>query len=109
MGILSWSLVEGGSKMKLFVAFFFLLLLLQSQRLRPMLMLLSFMEDMATQVLDMLVLDIVVLDMATPTPMELVSLARGQLMLSPRLSLMLMLMLLSSMEVMATLVLDTLA
>merc|ERR1712025_688110 len=104
MGILSWSLVEGGSKMKLFVAFFFLLLLLQSQRLRPMLMLLSFMEDMATQVLDMLVLDI-----ATPTPMELVSLARGQLMLSPRLRLMLMLMLLSSMEVMATLVLDTLA
>jgi len=42
--------------------------------------------------------------MATPTPMEPVSLARGQLMLSLRLRLML----LSSMEVMATLVLDIL-
>jgi len=47
-----------------------------------------------------------VLDMATPTHMEPVSLARGRLMLSPRLRLMLML--LSSMEVMATLVLDIL-
>merc|ERR1712025_1182304 len=102
MGILSWSLVEGGSKMKLFVAFFFLLLLLQSQRLRPMLMLLSFMEDMATLVLDILVLDMLVLDIATPIPMEPVSLARGLLMPSLKL------MLLSSMEVMATLVLDIL-
>merc|ERR1712025_300744 len=107
MGILSWSLVEGGSKMILFVAFFLLLLLLQSQRLRLMLMLLSFMEDMATLVSDMLVLDMLVLDIDTPIPMEPVSLARGLLMpsLKPRLKLML----LSSMELMATLVLDTLA
>merc|ERR1711872_704471 len=80
MGILCWSLVEETPPcLKLLLLSAWQLLLLASQKLRPMLTLTCFMVDMVSDILDTIIL-----------PMDmLLIMARGLLMPSPRLMLIL--------------------
>merc|ERR1712198_480525 len=80
MGILCWSLVEETPPCwKLLLLSAWQLLLLASQKLRPMLTLTCFMVDMDSDMLDTIIL-----------PMDmLLIMARGLLMPSPRLMLIL--------------------
>merc|ERR1711872_988093 len=83
MGILCWSLVEETPPcLKLLLLSAWQLLLVASQKLRPMLILTCFMVDMVDMDSDML--DTIILSMDT-----LLIMARGLLMPSPRLMLIL--------------------